>query len=76
MKSIIFCHSTTHWDRKQRKAIATSKYLGILSRKEGFAQSNNETTQSKKATIPEIGALPNMATQFFFTSRRKKSSRS
>jgi transposase len=50
-------HSTTHWDREQRKAIKTSKYLGRLDREEGFVESNNEATQSKKATIPEVRSV-------------------
>ena len=50
-------HSTTHWDREQRKAIKTSKYLGRLDREEGFVESNNEATQSKNATIPEVRSV-------------------
>lgn len=50
-------HSTTHWDREQRKAIKTSKYLGRLDREEGFVESNNEATQSKNAIIPEVRSV-------------------
>ena len=50
-------HSTTYWDREQRKAIKTSKYLGRLNREEGFVESNNEATQSKKTTIPEVRSV-------------------
>lgn len=50
-------HSTTYWDREQRKAIKTSKYLGRLDRKEGFIESNKEEAQSKKATIPEVRSV-------------------
>jgi hypothetical protein len=49
--------STTYWDREQRKAIKTSKYLGILDRKEGFIERNKETVQSQKATIPEVKSV-------------------
>jgi hypothetical protein len=49
--------STTYWDREQRKAIKTSKYLGRLDRKEGFIESNKETVQSQKATIPEVKSV-------------------
>jgi hypothetical protein len=50
-------HSTTHWDRERGKAIKTSKYLGRLDREEGFVESNNEATQSKEATIPEVRSV-------------------
>lgn len=50
-------HSTTHWDRDQRKAIKTSKYLGRLDREEGFVESSNVGTQSKKAAIPEVRSV-------------------
>ena len=50
-------HSTTHWDREQRKAIKTSKYLGRLDREEGFVESNNEAIQSKNAIIPEVRSV-------------------
>ena len=50
-------HSTTYWDRKQRKAIKTSKYLGRLDREEGFIESNKDAAQSNKATIPEVRSV-------------------
>ena len=50
-------HSTTYWDREQRKAIKTSKYLGRLDREEGFIESNKDAAQSNKATIPEVRSV-------------------
>ena len=51
-------HSTTHWDREQRKAIKTSKYLGRLDRDAGFIDSRKEeTSQSKKTTPPAVRSV-------------------
>jgi hypothetical protein len=50
-------HSTTYWDREQRKAIKTSKYLGRLDREEGFIESNKDAAQSNKAPIPEVRSV-------------------
>ena len=50
--------STTHWDRDQRKAIKTSKYLGRLDREQGFVESRKEEkTQSKEITPPEVRSV-------------------
>jgi hypothetical protein len=51
-------HSTTYWDREQRKAIKTSKYLGRLDRELGFIESRKEEkTQSKEAAPPEVRSV-------------------
>ena len=48
-------HSTTHWDREQKKAVKTSKYLGKLDRELGFIESRKEEkTQSKETPLPEV----------------------
>ena len=50
-------HSTTHWDREQRKAIKSSKYLGRLDHEQGFIERDEEAAQSKKAAIPEVRSV-------------------
>jgi transposase len=50
--------STTHWDRDQRKAIKTSKYLGRLDHEQGFVESRKEEKiQSKEITPPEVRSV-------------------
>jgi hypothetical protein len=50
--------STTYWDREQRKAVKTSKYLGRLDRESGFIESRKEETpQPKKTALPEVRSV-------------------
>jgi hypothetical protein len=51
-------YSTTYWDRDQRKAIKTSKYLGRLDHEAGFIESQKEETpQPKETTLPEVRSI-------------------
>ena len=52
-------HSTTHWDREQRKAIKTSKYLGRLDSVNGKAKIpnyGNEISPGLLKTFPFCGS--------------------
>jgi hypothetical protein len=48
-------HSTTHWDKEQKKAVKTSKYLGKLDRELGFIESRKEEKTQSKETPPPRG---------------------
>ena len=50
-------HSTTHWDREQRKAIKSSKYLGRLDYEEGLIERDKKAAQSEKAAIPKVRSV-------------------
>jgi hypothetical protein len=51
-------YSTTHWDKEQKKAIKTSKYLGKLDQELGFIESKKaQETQSKETTPPEVRSV-------------------
>ena len=51
-------YSTTHWDREQKKAIKTSKYLGKLDRELGFVESREEEkTKSKESPPPKVRSV-------------------
>lgn len=45
-------HSTTYWDKEQRKAIKTSKYLGRLDHEAGFIEGKKEEAFQPKETVP------------------------
>ena len=50
--------STTYWDREQRKAIKTSKYLGRLDREAGFIEGRKEETpQPKESKLPKVRSV-------------------
>ena len=51
-------YSTTHWDKEQKKAIKTSKYLGKLDQELGFIESKKaQEIQSKETTPPEVRSV-------------------
>ena len=50
-------HSTTHWDREQRKAIKSSKYLGRLDYEKGLIERDKKADQSEKAAIPKVRSV-------------------
>lgn len=45
-------HSTTHWDKSQKKAIKTSNYIGRLDPVHGLIKSHEEDNQKTELTGP------------------------
>ena len=58
-------HSTTHWDKKSKKAIKTSKYLGKLDREKGLIKSQerhqNRSTETRSPEIKSVMEYGNSA---------------
>ena len=58
-------HSTTHWDKKSKKAIKTSKYLGKLDREKGLIKSQerhqNRSTETRSSEIKSVMEYGNSA---------------